>query len=52
MPGQHFARDLGIARLVRAGQAERAQSKKEKEVAHAPDKRELCSQQFVAISSH
>ena len=50
MPGQHFTGDLGVARLVRAGEAECAQSKKEKEVAHAPDKRELREQQFVSIS--
>jgi hypothetical protein len=50
MPGQHLAGNLRVARLVRAGQPECAKSKKEKEVAHAQNKRELHSQQFVAIS--
>ena len=49
MAGQHLMGNLGIARFVRAEKTKCAQSKKEKEKAHAENQHELYSEQFVAI---
>ncbi len=54
MAGQHLAGNLGIARLIRAEQAKCAQSKKEKEKAHAQQPARaaqpaICCDQFMRM---